>query len=135
MDDVKNRRAYERLEIPGMKAVLVSQFLHNLLCTKIFSIFADLLMKQNLLKNISVNGACIQSKNRFNMGDPVHMIISLPEDKKIPVKGNVRWTHQSVDSMHVAGIQFLAFSKGKSYNSLDRLKQLNNFVPPNTVQN
>ena len=92
-------------------------------------------MKQNLLKNISVNGACIQSKSRFNTGDPVHMIISLPGDKKIPVKGNVRWTYQSEDSNHIAGIQFLSFSKGKSYNSMERLKRLNNYVPPGAVQN
>ncbi len=135
MDDVKDRRSYERLKIPGMKAALVSQFLLNLLSIKLFSIFAYILMKQNLLINISVNGACIQSKNRFNTGDPVHLIISLPGDKKIPVKGNVRWTYQNEDNSHFAGVQFLAFSKGKSYNSKDRLKLLNNYIPPQQEEN
>lgn len=134
MEDNKNRRAFERLEIPGMKAVLLSQFFHTLLSFRFFSIVAEVLMKYNLLINISVNGACIQSKNRYNPGEDVHLIISLPGDKNIPVKGIVRWT-SSENSEYYSGIQFMAFSKGKNYNSMDRLKKLSNYFPPGAVRN
>jgi len=135
MDDYKDRRAFERLEIPGMKAALISQFLHGILSYKIFTIFTEILMKQDLLKNISVNGACINSKNRLQPGDDVHMIISLPGDKNIPVKGSVKWISETDNREYFAGVQFMAFSKGKNYNSFDRLKQLNDYIPPGAVRN
>ena len=134
MDDFKDRRAYERLEIPGIKAALVSQFLHNVLSIKIFSFFANILMKQNLLKNISVNGACLFVKNQYKAGDNIHLLISLPNDKNIPVKGNVRWISETESNSYYAGVQFMAFSKGRSYNSIDRLKNLNDYLPPDEVR-
>jgi len=125
MEENKDRRSFDRLEIPGMKAVLVKGRWYQILSYRLLYRFLKFLFKKAQLKNISVSGACVVSDRNFHTGDSVQMIISIPGSSFIPVKGNVRWSSKDTD-LNYAGVQFEAFSSGKRYNSYESLKQLQN---------
>lgn len=125
MDKIKDRRSFDRLEIPGMKAVLVNNYWYQLFSYKLLYNILKILLKKTHLKNISVSGACILSRKNFHTGDSIYLIISLPGSAFIPVKGSVRWTSDKTEqNMYYAGIQFEAFRNGTKYNSYESLKQL-----------
>lgn len=134
MDEQKDRRSFDRLEIPGMKAVLLKGHWYQIFSYRLlYRIFRFLLRKTDL-KNISVSGACIASEKNFNTGDAVHMIILIPGSSFIPVKGSVRWSANSQDrNGYYAGVQFEAFSSGKKYNSYESLKQLQNHAKASII--
>ena len=134
MEDKKDRRSFDRLEIPGMKAVLLKGHWYQILSYRLLYRIFRFLFKKTHLKNISVSGACIECDQNFNTGDAVHMIISIPGSSFIPVKGSVRWSSNSFDSHgYYAGVQFEAFSSGKKFNSYESLKQLQNHAKAKVV--
>ena len=126
MEDKKDRRSFDRLEIPGMQVVLLKGYWYQILNYKLLFKILKFLFKTTHLKNISVSGACIANKRNYNKGEHVHMIMSIPGSSYIPVKGSVRWASDSSEKQDYAGIQFEAFSKGKKYNSYESLKKLQN---------
>lgn len=130
MENVKDRRSFERMAIPGMKAVLVNNYFYYLFSFRFLYNIIELIFRKIELINISLTGACLLSKQNFEPGQSVHMIISVPGMSKIPVTGSVRWsTNASDQEAYMAGIQFMAFNKGKRYNSFKRLKQINELMP------
>ena len=134
MKEKEDRRSFDRLEIPGMKAVLLKGHWYQILSYRLLYKIFKFLLKKTQLKNISVSGACITCDKVFNTGDAVHMIISIPGSSFIPVKGSVRWSSSSVDSKeYIAGVQFEAFSSGKKFNSYESLKELQNHVKATVV--
>ena len=134
MEDKKDRRSFDRLEIPGMKAVLLKGHWYQILSYRLLYRIFKFLFKKTLLKNISVSGACIACDQHFNTGDAVHMIISIPGSSFIPVKGSVRWSSNSIDSKgYYAGVQFEAFSSGSKFNSYESLKQLQNHAKATVI--
>ena len=134
MEDNKDRRSFDRLEIPGMKAVLLKSHWYQLLSYKLFYGILKFLLKKTPLKNISVSGACITSNQSYNTGDSVHMIITIPGSSFIPVKGSVRWSsNRNDDNLFYAGVQFEAFSSGGKFNSYESLKQLQNHAKATIV--
>jgi hypothetical protein len=129
MDENKDRRSFDRIEIPGMNAVLVNNYWYYLFSFKLLYSFVEIIFKKTPLKNISVTGACLVSKQNFEPGDSIHMILSVPGMRKIPVTGSIRWSSFSTDqNTYYAGVQFMAFNKGKRYDSYQRLKQINELV-------
>ena len=135
MDENKDRRSFDRLEIPGMQAVVVKGHWFQILSYRLLYSILKFLFKKTQLKNISVSGACIENDHRLNTGDSVHMIISVPGSSYIPVKGSVRWASNNSDSKgYYAGIQFEAFSSGKKFNSYQSLKELQNHAKATVVR-
>lgn len=132
MEDFKDRRSFDRLEIPGMKAVLLKSHWYQLLSYKLLYSILKFVLKKTPLKNISVSGACIACNQTYNTGDAVHMIITIPGAKHIPVKGSVRWSSNGSDHNY-AGVQFEAFSSKGKYNSYESLKQLQNHAKATVV--
>jgi len=126
MEEKKDRRSFDRLEIPGMNAILLRGQWYQILSYKLLFRVLKFLFKKTQLKNISVSGACIFNDRNYNKGDMVHMIISVPGASYIPVKGSVRWSSENTGNNGFAGVQFEAFSSGKKYNSYNSLKQLQN---------
>jgi Tfp pilus assembly protein PilZ len=126
MEEQKDRRSFDRLEIPGMNAILLRGQWYQILSYKLFFRLLKFLFKKTQLKNISVSGACISNDRNYNKGDQVHMIISVPGATYIPVKGSVRWSKDIAGNNGFAGVQFEAFSSGKKFNSYNSLKQLQN---------
>jgi len=134
MEEKKDRRSFDRLEIPGMKAVLLKSHWYQILSYRLLYGILKFLFKKSQLKNISVSGACIESKRVYNTGDSIHMIISIPGSSYIPVKGSVRWAaDNSNGNGYYAGVQFEAFSSGKKFNSYESLKQLQNHAKATIV--
>ena len=134
MEEMKDRRSFDRLEIPGMNAILLKGHWYQILSYKLLFRLLKFLFKKTQLKNISISGACIANDRNYHTGDPVHMIISVPGSSYIPVKGSVRWaSNQSENSGHFAGIQFEAFSSGGKFNSYESLKQLQNHAKAKVV--
>ena len=135
MEEKKDRRSFDRLEIPGMKAVLVKNHWYSLLSSKLIYNLLKVLLKKSHLKNISVSGACIECKRAYTAGESIHMIITVPGVSFIPVKGSVRWSSNlDQGNKFYAGVQFEAFSNGKKYNSYDTLKQLQNHAKATIVR-
>lgn len=134
MEEKKDRRSFDRLEIPGMQAVLLKGYWYQILSYKLLFRILKFLFKKTHLKNISVSGACIACERSFDTGEHVHMIISIPGSSYIPVKGSVRWAANSSErSGYYAGIQFEAFSSGKKFNSFETLKKLQNHAQAKVV--
>jgi len=134
MEEMKDRRSFDRLEIPGMNAILLKGSWYQILSYKLLFRVLKFLFKKTQLKNISISGACIASDHHYNTGDPVHMIISVPGSPYIPVKGSVRWASNNSDNNeYYAGIQFEAFSSGGKFNSYESLKQLQNHAKAKPV--
>lgn len=134
MNEIKDRRSFDRLMTPEMTAFLINSSWYYLLRYKLFKILLSFIMQKALLQNLSASGSCILSNNKFKSGDVIHLIIYTPAEKSIFVKGSVRWiSSDAMSKRNNVGIQFRAYGKGKRYNSYDILKQLRDYAIQNRI--
>ena len=58
-------------------------------------------------------------------GEPVFVDIKIPGEKNIRLIGNIKWiNHRFPGKSSLIGAQFLAFGKGRNYNSTKTLERL-----------
>jgi len=134
MNEIKDRRSFDRLMNPEMTAFLINSSWYYFLRYKLFQSILLFIMQKTLLQNLSASGSCIVSTNNFEPGDAIHLIIYPPAEKSIFIKGSVRWiSNDTMRNRNKVGIQFRAYGQGKRYNSYDILKQLRNYALQNKM--
>lgn len=132
LDDFKDRRSFDRLAFSEITTCMYNHHWNYLLKNKLLrTIFVQMTGKSSLF-NLSSSGSCIISKSTLKLGHAVCLIINIPGEKSISVKGTVSWISPEVlaDGSYI-GIQFLAFSNWKRYNSYKILGQLRRFAIQN----
>jgi len=128
MDELKDRRSFDRLLCSGVTALVYKKYWHNLMRYRFLKNIASLWQIKSNVQNLSKSGTLIMSSDIYKRGDAIDIIIIAPGIKSIIIKGTVRWC--TTDSLEIGqiGIQFLAFSNWKRYNSVNILKQLHSFL-------
>jgi len=125
MNDIKDRRSFNRTIVPEIKAFMIDTVWRYFLKYKLFHSIAVFILEKNLIQDLSASGSCILSKNNFVPGGAVYLFLSSPAGKPMFIKGKVRWiSPDKEDNQHHVGIQFLAYGNGKKYNSFKVLEQL-----------
>ena len=113
-DIKKERRHLERFEVPGAQVMFKSN--------KGFRLF-ERSIGPLPLKDITKNGACITLDQPLGKGTLINIVIRIPGQEKIKVKGHVVWSSYPHDPLQ-AGVQFLPYGEGKLYNSFSSRQQL-----------
>ncbi len=119
MSDQKERRFYERIQIPGAEVAYRARKRFNW-----FSGYDGPVP----MKDITKSGICFKLKTRLERGATVEIKINIPGEEQFSVTGNIVWTNidRSPDDGY-AGVQFRPFGKGHHYNSFrthERLEQI-----------
>ena len=134
MNKVKERRALDRLSKPQSSVFLVKRPWFDIVGSILSLTILRRIFKATILKDISKSGACILSEQRFNCGDPINLILLGPGEKKVRIKGRVQWiSFKSEENLFYVGTQFLAFGKGRMYNSFQCQEQLRLFNPQSPI--
>jgi hypothetical protein len=134
MDKVKERRALDRLTQPQTSVFVIKRYWFDIVGNILSNTILRRIFRATILKDISKSGACILSDQRFNWGDPINLIVLGPGEKKVRIKGRVQWiSFQSEENLFYVGTQFLAFGKGKRYNSFQCQELLRHFNPQNPI--
>jgi hypothetical protein len=134
MNETKDRRTFDRLIVPEIKAFMINDTWYYLMRCKLFYSIAIFILGRNQIQNLSASGSCILSSNNFEPGKEIYLFLSSPGRKTIFIKGIVRWVSSDRENvMNYVGTQFLAYGNGKRYNSLKVLEQLHIYTLQNTV--
>ena len=134
MEEIKDRRSFDRLNSQEISALLVNSKWYYLLKYKLFHRIAKTMLGKSLLQNLSTSGSCILCHNSFKPGDIIRMIIYAKDQKNISIKGTVRWISPGTENnTYYAGIRFVAYGNRKQYNSYKTLDQLRLFAIQNAV--
>jgi len=134
MEEIKDRRSFDRPIVPGITALMINASWYYLLKYKLFHSFVLFLLGKNLIQNLSASGSCILSKNNFEPGKAIYLFLSSPGGMTIFIKGTVRWiSFDAGNNMYCAGIQFRAYGNGKRYNSFKALEQLHIYTLPPAI--
>ena len=125
MDEPKDRRSFNRMIVPEIRAFTINTIWHYFFKYKLFHRIAIFILGKHLIQDLSASGSCILSKNNFEPGKAVYLILSSPDRKIMFIKGNIRWASSYTENnMYYVGIQFWAYGNGKRYNSFKILEQL-----------
>ena len=125
MEEAKDRRSYDRLVIPEATALKMEQIWFDLMSNYLSFVIPVNTTKDLIIKDISKSGACIMCEHRHECGDTVHLVVSIPGEKNIWIKGRVLWVRKHDDqSQYCIGAQFYAYGSGKNLNSMRSLEQL-----------
>ena len=125
MEQAKDRRSYDRLVIPEATALKMEQIWFDLMSNYLSFVIPVNTAKDIIIKDISKSGACIMCEHRHECGDTVHLVVSIPGEKNIWIKGRVLWVRKHDDqSQYCIGAQFYAYGSGKKFNSMRSLEQL-----------
>ena len=109
MSDQKERRFYERIQIPGAEVAYRERQKLNW-----FKGYNGPVP----MKDITKSGICFKLMNRLERGATVEIKISIPGEEQFSVTGNIVWTNMDRSSDDgYAGVQFRPFGKGHQYNS------------------
>ena len=118
MDDIKDRRSFDRLNPPEISALLINSNWYYFLRYKLFRSIALFILRNS----------------NFKPGDIIRMIIYAQGQKNIFIKGTVRWISPGTENnTYYAGIRFVAYGNRKRYNSYKTLDQLRLFAMQNAV--
>ena len=131
MDVIKDRRAFDRFLCMEATAFIYKRYWYQNLY---FRILKNILMfKPELLQiqNLSKNGTLILGNSALKKGDRIYLVISTSGVKNIMVKGVVCWKETYTFEAEKMGLQFLAFSNWKKYNSFKIQNQLNLLISSN----
>ena len=131
MDEIKDRRLFDRFICHGVTVFIYKRYWYQNLYFRVFKNI--LIFKPELLQmqNLSKNGTLILGNNALKKGDRIYLVISTSGDKNIMVKGAVCWKETYTLEVEKMGLQFLAFSNWKKYNSFKIQKQLNLLISSN----
>jgi hypothetical protein len=121
MEEMREQRAADRIRIPGAVVVFKKRNKFG---------FFERQSKPMQLFNINKSGLCFESDRQLNYGEYFAVDVSIPGEDNFRLLGNVRWAEEKYrNDSHRIGAQFLAFGKGRNYNSiksLERLRELHN---------
>jgi len=135
MNEIKDRRSFDRLIVPEIIAFISNNRWIFFLKYKLFYSIAILILGKNLIQNLSASGSCILSNNIYEPGKAIYLILDSPGEKSTLIKGTVRWiSSDALNKMFYVGIQFLAFGNWKRYNSYKVLEQLRSYTLQNSIQ-
>lgn len=116
MSNSQDKRTFDRLHIPGAVVLFRKRNKINLF---------DRFSRPMQLFNITKSGICFESERNFNRGEPVFVYIKIPGEKDIRIIGSIKWIdHRLPGKSSLIGAQFLAFGKGRNYNSIKTLERL-----------
>ena len=125
MEEAKDRRSYDRLVIPEATALKMEQVWFDLMSNYLSFVIPVNTTKDIIIKDISKSGACIMCEHRHECGDTMHLVVSIPGEKNIWIKGRVLWVRKHDDQIqYCIGTQFYAYGSGKNLNSMRSLEQL-----------
>jgi hypothetical protein len=125
MSDNKDRRSFHRLVIPQATAALMDKMWFDLVKNYLSFIIPVNSSKSIIIKDISKSGACLVCEHRHECGDPIHLVVSIPGEKNILLKGHVRWVKKQDNQVqYCIGTQFYAYGSSKNLNSLRSLEKL-----------
>ncbi len=127
MEGSKDRRSLDRLNVPSATAQVMDKKWFDIVSNYLSFVVPGKGTKDIIVKDISKSGACLNCEHRHECGDPVNMVVSIPGEKDIWIKGHVRWV-EKLDGQYqyCIGIQFYAYGTGKKLNSMRTLEQLRN---------
>jgi len=128
MDEIKDRRSVDRFLCNEATVLIFKKYGYQYFRYRVLKNIAMCMPKMSHVQDISRSGTLILSKNVFKRGDEIRLIISVPGTKAIIIKGTVKWNSTNTFDLEHIGIQFLAFSNWKKYNSFNILKQLNLYI-------
>ncbi len=129
MTKIEERRSLDRFIIPQATGSLLRTSGLNLFNNEFSLSIFEKISKKIIIKDINKSGACIQSEEPLKGGDFINMIISVPGERKILVKGYIKWVTLVQDNRYACmGTQFLAYGDGKKYNSSRSLERLRQFT-------
>jgi hypothetical protein len=125
MQESKDRRSFDRLAIPQATASLLEKKWFDVVNRYLSFLVPANTSKNIVLKDISKSGACLLCEHQHECGDPIHLVVSIPGEKNILVKGHVRWVKKQDDQIqYCVGTQFYAYGSAKKLNSLHTLERL-----------
>ena len=126
---IKERRSLDRYARPQATASIFRTMALNLLSNEFSLSILEKVSKKIIIKDINKSGACLQSEEPLKGGDLINLIISVPGERRILVKGYIKWITFDQNNSHACmGTQFLAYGKGKKYNSSGSLERLRKFT-------
>ena len=132
MDKIKDRRSYDRFLCPGVTVFIFKKYWYKYLQYRILKNIAIFMPDIAYVQNMSKSGILILGKNVFKRGDEICLMISAPGIRCIIIKGKVLWKTNTLEVEQI-GIQFLAFSNWRKYNSFNSLKDLNLYISKNQL--
>jgi hypothetical protein len=91
MDNLNERRALDRLAMPQTTTFLIRRSWLDFFSILLSYTNLRRIFKATVLKDISKSGACILSDQHLNWGDAITLIVSTPGEKRIRIKGRVKW--------------------------------------------
>jgi Tfp pilus assembly protein PilZ len=124
MDELIDRRAFDRLVFSNISATIFRNYWYYSLGHRLFKNLELFAPVKSSVQDISSSGSLIITKSIFKQGQTISLIISIPGSERMIIKGKVLWIAAQTPDMQNVGIQFLAFSNWKKYNSFDVQKQL-----------
>ena len=125
MQESKDRRSFDRLAMPQATASLLEKKWFDVINRYLSFLVPANTSKNIVLKDISKSGACLVCEHQHECGDPIHLVVSIPGERNILVKGHVRWVKKQDDQIqYCVGTQFYAYGSAKKLNSLRTLERL-----------
>jgi hypothetical protein len=125
MQENKDRRTFDRLAVPQATASLLENKWFDVINKYLSYLVPANTSKNIVVKDISKSGACLVCEYQHKCGDPIHLVVSIPGEKNILVKGHVRWVKKQDNQIqYYIGTQFYAYGSGKKLNPLRSLEQL-----------
>ena len=119
MQESNDRRSFDRLAIPQATASLLETKWFEMINKYLSFLVPGITSKNIIIKDISKSGACLVCEHQHECGDPIHLVVSIPGEKNILVKGHVRWVKKQDNQLqYCVGTQFYAYGSGKKLNSL-----------------
>ena len=125
MQESKDRRSFDRLAMPQATASLLEKKWFDVINRYLSFLVPANTSKNIVLKDISKSGACLVCEHQHECGDPIHLVVSIPGERNILVKGHVRWVKKQDDQIQYCVVtQFYAYGSAKKLNSLRTLERL-----------
>jgi hypothetical protein len=116
MNKNKERRSFERIEVPG--ASVRYRIAKGLGLLKNYSHSEEII-------NLSKSGIAFNVKHPAGYGTPLEMKVTFPDGNGLYLKGKIRWQKNSNGSGHeTIGVMFEPFGSKKQYNSIKALEYL-----------
>ena len=129
MIKIEERRSLDRYLLTQATGSILRTTGLNLFDNEFSLSIFEKISKKIIIKDINKSGACIQSEEPLKGGDFINLIISVPGERRILVKGYIKWITLVQDNRYAyMGTQFLAYGDGKKYNSSGSLERLRQFT-------
>jgi hypothetical protein len=120
MEEQRDRRNLERLEIEGAKISLRREKSVNIL---------ERYSEPYPVKDLTWSSVRFITNRLLHTGESVEIELSVPGEKKIRVRGHLVWTSARAEGHeHYAVVQFLPFGNEKPYNPIKYKEMLKKVI-------